>query len=271
MQLHCPNHLIFKHKLFETDLYKAFAAQVIRADAVTESPMDLQLQQVMPTMVKHVDVSRDTMLGGLRALQSSLSQDITTLAKGLEMFGEQMEEDRFRDREKDHSRTSAPPSPPFPSSTPSISPSAQILAALKTVGNQGSSMFDNATSGGARQKGGVLGGGCVINVDEFLLEKDHQSVAALWKEYDEGIFGRLSVREMIAKSLKKSESQRKRWERRSIIVKEVERLMSARTTSADTVVTALDRFMRKEKLSMAKLQNRIAEAKVSSEDLPLWE
>lgn len=43
-----PTHFIFKHRLFETDLWKTYSLQVIAADSTIETPMDIQLQQVMP-------------------------------------------------------------------------------------------------------------------------------------------------------------------------------------------------------------------------------
>lgn len=102
------------------------------------------------------------------------------------------------------------------------------------------------------------------------MEKDHLSVAALWQEYDSGILGRQSLREMLAQDLKKPEAQRKRWERRRVVVYEVERLMKERTTSASSIVADLDKYMAKERLSMAKLQDRIAKARECDQTLPLW-
>lgn len=61
--------------------------------------MDLQLQQAMPRMVERLDVTRESLLGGIGELQESFSQDICTLAKGLEDFGNRLEDERDRDRE----------------------------------------------------------------------------------------------------------------------------------------------------------------------------
>jgi hypothetical protein len=48
---------------------------------------------------------------------------------------------------------------------------------------------------------------------------------------------------MIERDLKKSESQRKRWERRRIVINEIKRLKKERTTSAQAVVEAMDRCL----------------------------
>lgn len=85
------------------------------------------------------------------------------------------------------------------------------------------------------------------------------------------MLGRLSVRKMIEDDLKKSECQRKRWERRRVVVQEIERLSKDRTTTADKMVEAMDRYMKRERLSMAKLQDRIAKARASCQDLSLWD
>lgn len=63
---------------------------------------------------------------------------------------------------------------------------------------------------------------------------------------------------------------RKRWTRWRTINDEIVRHKNARTASAEAVVDALDRFMRKEKLSIAKLQNRVVKARQSDADLPVW-
>lgn len=328
MQQKYPNHFIFKHDLFETDLYKAYAKVVIDADNVTETPMDLQLQQAMPRMVERVDTARDAMIGGLSQLQSSFSVDIHSLSKCLEDFGEQLLEERLQDQkvlgkalgsiaagismmsqavmetrmvfpgggagpstvrgthttppqvsrspESPQCNTSLPtnpctnsdhPDPLTPTRAPAgISEAARVFAELRQTGERGIALFDgnqtSAGSSGPTEKASTTA--------EFVLEKDHLTVSALWKEYDEGVFGRIPVRKMIKESLKKSESQRKRWERRRVVINEIERLSIERTTSTGAVVEALDRFMKRERLSMAKLQDRITKARGSSAELPLW-
>lgn len=169
------------------------------------------------------------------------------------------------------------PQPPVAVPTAQSSPAARVLAALKRTGQQGRLMFEEEPTAKERAAGmGQTGGmekekAAGSGGDEFVLERDHKTVDALWREYDEGIFGRQSVRSMIERDLKKSESQRKRWERRRIVINEIKRLKKERTTSAQAVVEAMDRFMKKERLSMAKLQDRIAKASGLGQDLPLWE
>lgn len=75
---------------------------------------------------------------------------------------------------------------------------------------------------------------------------------------------------MLENDLKKSECQRKRWARRRIIIDEIARVKKARTTSAEAVVEALDRYIKREKLSIAKLPDRIVQARRSDDDLLIW-
>lgn len=168
----------------------------------------------------------------------------------------------------DKSPSTNDPSTPRPvaaATTTQSSPAARVLAALKLTGQQGRLMFEEepmamGRAASAAQKGGMekekTAGSAGSGGDEFMLEKDHKTVNALWREYDEGVCGRPSVRSMIERDLKKSESQRKRWERRRIVINEIKRLKKERTTSAQAVVDAMDRFMKKKRLSMAKLQDR---------------
>jgi hypothetical protein len=102
------------------------------------------------------------------------------------------------------------------------------------------------------------------------MEKDHRTVEDLWREYDVGVFGRRPLREMHADGWKKAECQRKRWERRGVVITEVIRLAKERTTTTESVVQDLDSFMSREKLSMTKLQDRIVQAKKSGTTLPIW-
>lgn len=55
------------------------------------------------------------------------------------------------------------------------------------------------------------------------------------------------------------------------MINEIKKLKKERPTSAQAIVDAMDRFMKKERLSMAKLQDRIAKASGTGQELPLWE
>lgn len=99
MRLEYPGQFIFRDSLFKTDLYKAYAETIVKAENVPETPLDLRLREAMPRIVDHVDIARDAMLTGLSGLQLSFGQDIQTLAVGLEKWGNQVEESRLRDNE----------------------------------------------------------------------------------------------------------------------------------------------------------------------------
>lgn len=99
MQLQNPYHHVFQDPLFQTEIFKAYALQVLKANNNPETPMDLQLQQVMPRMVERLDVARDPLDGRLTEFQATFSQDLCTLAKGIEDFASHMDDERQRDRE----------------------------------------------------------------------------------------------------------------------------------------------------------------------------
>lgn len=219
-------------------------------------------------MVEHVDTARDAMIGGLGSLQASFGSDIHTLAKGLEVFEEQLQEDRIRDQavlgkalgniaaglslmssavmetrmvfpemtsidagthskdvtcapnhkaEGANDKVSTPFQPPTRPSTlpvqPQSSPAARVFAALKRAGEVGPPMFTDPLEAAPASKSGstaVRSGVRAETTSEFMLEKDHHTVDALWREYDAGVLGRKSVRAMLEEDLKKSECQRKR-------------------------------------------------------------
>lgn len=333
-----PDHFLFRNKLFDTKIYKAYAGRVVTGNATTETPMSIQMGQVMPEMVKHVDVARDTMVGGMKDLQAAFSQDICSLSNNLDRLQDQLDDYREEDRRVMgkalgnlssgiHLLSSAvletrmvfPGSPPTTSCTPlntdpdlhaapgpsrpvvdpssaaaqpsSTSSASRIFAALERAGRDGEEMFRmegasggpagtggsgsgtvGGTAGDGRAAGGMASGQRADTAGEklFVMEKDHRTVADLWREYEVGVFGRRSLREMHADDWKKAECQRKRWERRRVVITEVIRLAAERTTSAESVVRDLDAFISQEKLSMTRLQDRIIQAKKAGEKLPIW-
>lgn len=293
----------------------------------------------MPDMVSHVDVVRESVLGGIRELQASFSQDITMLAKGMEDLAEVLQDDREKDQKvlgtvlgnlaagvklmssavletrmifpgeeigtlsertiaaatspaaentggiddslidpllrqpppitPFPSLTTAPPNPLPSTTTPSPTSATRVFAALERAGQQGANMFrasEIATASGEAQTSTTE----LASEDVFVIEKDHKTVRALWKEYAEGVFGRPSLREMLAKDLKKGECQRKRWERRKIVITEIKRLIQTRTTTAESIVKEMDVFMKSERLSMSKLQDRILKDRKEDKSLPVW-
>jgi hypothetical protein len=296
--------------------------------------MSIQLKNVMPDMVRHVDVGRDLIVTKIGDMQSSFSQDICMLAQGLDQLVEQMEQGREKDQfvigkalgnlsagmhllssavletrmvfpgdvspscmsslpntglnpglnpAASTSTSSSPTSTSLPPSTTATAPTTssegssaadRVFAALRHAGEDGENMFRTGGAsvpqrGDGTERGGQKEGeGSEAQV--FVMERDHQTVEALWREYDVGIFGRLPLKEMIAKDLKKVERQRKRWERRRVVVQEVERLAKERTTAAESVARDMDTFMRREKLSMSKLQDRINAAGKEGDSLPIW-
>ncbi|KAJ9113249.1 hypothetical protein QFC22_006088 [Naganishia vaughanmartiniae] len=93
-----PDHYLFRYSLFETDLHNAYAERVVTANDTTESPMSIQLERVMPDMVRHVDVGRELIVTKIGDMQSTFSQDIGTLAKGLDQLVELMATGRWKDQ-----------------------------------------------------------------------------------------------------------------------------------------------------------------------------
>lgn len=157
------------------------------------------------------------------------------------------------------------PAPP----TGSLTSASQVFAALKRAGQQGAGML------GAGDREGGSGGAEVSAMhaasgDVFVIEKDHNTVRALWNAYNKGVFGRLSLREMWAKDFKKGECQRKRWGRRKTVITEIKRLMQTRTTTVESIIKEMDVFMKSERLSMSKLQDRIPKDKKEGKTLPVW-
>jgi hypothetical protein len=104
----------------------------------------------------------------------------------------------------------------------------------------------------------------------FLLEANHTTVDMLWKEWTVGVFGRPSIEAMIRRGLQKSESQRKLYSRRKIVIDEVKRLAYMRTEPESVIVAAMDQYMVQHRLSMTKLQDLIKRRAAEGKTMAFW-
>ena len=88
------------------------------------------------------------------------------------------------------------------------------------------------------------------------------TVTDLWREYSVGIGGRPSVQsqyEVKGRSWAKNDSERKHYQRRMIVVKEIKQLALEYTVREVDVAARLDEFCRtsSEKISLSRLQDII--------------
>lgn len=85
------------------------------------------------------------------------------------------------------------------------------------------------------------------------------TVSDLWREYEEGIGGRPSVRSVYeAKKYKFSDdSERRHYQRRLIIINGVKMLAEREAVPERAIARMLDGVMSKEKMSLNKLQKQI--------------
>ncbi|KAJ9111848.1 hypothetical protein QFC20_002435, partial [Naganishia adeliensis] len=100
------------------------------------------------------------------------------------------------------------------------------------------------------------------------METQHTTVQQLWKEWTMGVFGRIPVREMVGGGFRKSEGQRKLLARRKVVIDEIRRQARERTELESTIVSRMDEYKAKEKLSMTKLQDLIKQRAQDGETLP---
>ncbi|KAJ9107267.1 hypothetical protein QFC21_000714 [Naganishia friedmannii] len=106
--------------------------------------------------------------------------------------------------------------------------------------------------------------------EKFVLESNHTTVAQLWKEWHQGIFGRKSVVAMVRQGYKKSEGQRKLYSRRKLVMDEVARLAAMRVEPESEVVKAMDEYTSLHKMSITKLQDLIRKRSQDGEELEFW-
>lgn len=88
------------------------------------------------------------------------------------------------------SRLKPPQTPTHPRSN--TSPVARVLAALRRTQEQGRLLIEGDV-GGPRKELLSIRPENGNDVPKFVLEKDYHTVESLWKEYDQGVLGRLLV------------------------------------------------------------------------------
>ncbi|KAJ9112070.1 hypothetical protein QFC22_006367 [Naganishia vaughanmartiniae] len=143
-------------------------------------------------------------------------------------------------------------------------PAGASLPRLPTSSSAGPSVSSSGTAATAAPPGSAT------PTDKFVFESKHSTVAQLWKEWHQGIYGRKSIVAMIRQGYKKSEGQRKLYSRRKLVMDEVARLAAMRVEPESDVVKAMDEYMSLHKLSMTKLQELIKKRAQDGEELAFW-
>lgn len=101
----------------------------------------------------------------------------------------------------------------------------------------------------------------------FLMESNHPTVLSLWRERYVGVNDRPSIVAMVGKKLSKTESQRKLFARRKIIIDEIARLARDKVVPESEVVERLDGYRSRNKLSITKLRDEIKRKRASDESI----
>jgi hypothetical protein len=302
-----PTHLLFRHDIFQSDMYKAYAERVRDRCRTVQAPMDIQFQQVMPHLHAKMDTISGVLSVGIKDIQAVLDQNLNDfrqemqpqlselgsiqvkqashqrliaqsiglLAQGLHMITEGTFETRLRLPGEEAAGTLGS----------ERQAETHPFSMLREVAKLNQDCFGE--TGGTTKKGSAAGvdgtNGPVPSVsspsraspltgkpDVFMMEANHTTVEMLWKEWTEGVFGRRSIESMVESGLKKSEGQRKLYSRRKIVIDEVKRLADTRTEPEGEVVKAMDLYMSQHKLSMTKVQDLIKKRTGEGKEIAFW-
>jgi hypothetical protein len=120
----------------------------------------------------------------------------------------------------------------------------------------------NHDSGMNIQPSGLSGTRQVSVLSAFCMESNHSTVIKLWNEWNTGVAGRPSVRAMVEAGLRKSDSQRKLYGRRKIIIDEIEALAKPNAVSELEIVSRLDSHRATSRMFITNLQDEIKKKKV---------
>jgi hypothetical protein len=308
LQQRQPDHLLLRHEIFQSDAYKSYAERVVQRSRTVQAPMDVQFQQVMPQLHSKMDTMSGVLELGMKDIHSTIDNHLADfreemqptlsdignvqlkqaehqrrigsaiglLAQGLQLITEGTFETRLRmpNAEADTSNVSLGDQQSATTvNTMSmldqiVKDTNDVVAQSSVSPGQGIQTQQGQTTSSSERvpSGGVLGGA----VSVFTIKTNHTTVAALWQEWNDGVLGRQSIKEMLKADLKKSEGQRKLCSRRKIVVDEVKRLAKDRTEPPEEIVKTLDVFMRHNKLSMTKLQDLIRKRTSEGKTMALW-
>lgn len=122
---------------------------------------------------------------------------------------------------------------------------------------------DNYGAGSNIQLSGLSGTRHVSIPSAFCMESNHSTVVEIWNEWNIGVAGRPSVRAMVEAGLRKSDSQRKLFGPRKIIIDEIETLAKAHAVSELEIVGRLDSHRAANRMSITKLQDAIKKKKAT--------
>lgn len=263
-----PEHMLLKHDIFRTDAYRTYASAVLDRARTVQSPMDVQLQQVMPQLHIKMNTMSGFLNTGMKDLQSTLqntvNQNLTefwqevmptlsevgkiqakqatshqlllthldVLAQGLQLITDGTFETRFRHpsgiagENGEGTRVAVDPSDlldrvgRLADDLLETRQPLDIPPSTTGSGPSGTPLLTTPSSHHYAPASAIS--------DIFKLEANHATVAVLWTEWTEGVFGRVSVRTMVTKGGEESEAQRKLYARRKVVIDEVVRLAEAK-------------------------------------------
>ena len=84
LQQRHPDNLLLRHDVFQTDAYKAYAAQVVHRSYVIRAPMKVQFQQVMPHLHAKMDTVSGVLETGVKDIRTIFQQNLSDLREGLQ-------------------------------------------------------------------------------------------------------------------------------------------------------------------------------------------
>jgi hypothetical protein len=304
-----PSHLLLKQDVFQTTLFTSFAERVRATVVEAVNPREVVLQQAMPKLADAIDAMRGSLGNNFRDLRQSVLQETSSirtdiipvidklreehrknssairtvastlgiLASSLQTISSGVFETRLRlpDAEEDN-LTGAVSGAEGSAGGRAGGMMDGLASRLESAGiNSRQVLSDLAATDSQQRAPGpnvtpTQNNSSAPCTQKFVMESNHATVLELWKEWEEGVFGRLSVKEMIAEGYVKSEAQRKLFSRRKIIVDEIQRLAKERTEPELDVVKSLDVYLASKKMSISKLQDVMRQRAKEGQESALW-
>ena len=235
-----PTAPIWQHRLFQSDEYRSFLRRSKDALATVESPFDLQLQAVLPQVHQGLQNLQNTVVSSNRQVTQSIQQAMQDM------------EHRLQSSEIDSHRLAA--------IFRSVTNCSEEISRVLEVPEQDLPSQPSASS--ATPVMSALG-----SLPRYQMSRTISSVRELWQEWEIGLQGQPSVRDLESRyhaKWRSSAAERKFFQRRRRILAYIEDQLHEREAlhgeegrRSEVVVAALDERCAREGLTLNQLSDKI--------------
>lgn len=242
-----PNNYLWDHPIFNLPAFKEYEHKLEEVMKVQLQPVEMKLRQAMPALLAHLQATNASTMSAIKELgmdnatvERRLAQLSQDLSKGLQLWQAMLQPGCLQVVFKPQGGVEAALA--SEGAGPSVPEPVQAAPSNKY------SPYPVPTGSPA----------------PFAMSRKVASVIEAWREYDQGLGGRPSIRQMYeeggAKDWKSNDSERKFYDRRMILVKFIKQQAELRKLTPEDIADIMDGHrvqLAAKQRSLAQIQERI--------------